>query len=135
MRVLLDTNVLIAAFITHGSCSDLFEHCIRQHEIIASQFILDELESHLRKKFKFPESDIRETMEILNSIAKLVEPAPLNEPACRDADDDMVLATALTANVDCIVTGDKDLTDLKSFQNIPILKPSDFSAFEAGRKE
>ncbi len=58
MRVLLDTNVLIAAFITHGTCSDLFEHCIRQHEIVISQFILDELEGHLRKKFKFPESDI-----------------------------------------------------------------------------
>jgi uncharacterized protein len=135
MRILLETNVLIAAFITRGTCSDLFEHCIRQHEIIISQFILDELEGHLRKKFEFPESDVRETMEILTSAAKLVEPALLTESICRDADDDMVLATALTGNADCIVTGDKDLTDLKSFQQIPILKPSEFSAFEAGRKE
>ncbi len=74
-------------------------------------------------------------MEILTSATKLVEPALLTESICRDADDDMVLATALTGNADCIVTGDKDLTDLKSFQQIPILKPSEFSTFEAGRKE
>lgn len=65
MKVLLDTHVLIAAFITDGTCSDLFEHGIRQHEIITSKLILGELEGHLRKKFKFPESDVRETIEIL----------------------------------------------------------------------
>jgi predicted nucleic acid-binding protein len=74
-------------------------------------------------------------LEILISAAQLVDPAPLTESVCRDANDDMVLATALTGNADCIVTGDKDLTDLKTFQAIPILKPSEFSAFEAGRKE
>jgi putative PIN family toxin of toxin-antitoxin system len=134
MRVLLDTNVLIAAFITHGTCSDLFEHCIRQHEIIASKFILNELEGHLRKKFKFPEADVRETMDILNTTATIIESVPLKEPVCRDADDDMVLATALSGNADCIVSGDKDLTDLKVFQKIPILRPSEFSAFEANKK-
>lgn len=134
MKVLLDTNVLIAAFITHGTCRDLFEHCIRQHEIITSKFILGELEGHLRKKFKFPESDVRETIDILNTTAKSVEPIPLKESVCRDPDDDMVLAAALTAKADCIVSGDKDLTDLKQFEGILILKPSEFLAFEAGRK-
>ena len=135
MKVLLDTNVLIAAFITHGTCSDLFEHCIRQHEILISQFILGELEGHLRKKFKFSENDVREAIGILNTVANIVEPLPLTEPVCRDGDDDMILATALTGNADCIVTGDKDLTDLKTFQNIPILKPAEFSSFESGRKK
>jgi putative PIN family toxin of toxin-antitoxin system len=134
MRVLLDTNVLIAAFITHGTCSDLFEHCIRQHKIIISKFILGELEGHLRKKFKFPEADVQEAMGMLNSASEIVEPAPLKESVCRDPDDDMVLATALSGNVDCLVSGDKDLTEMKAFENIPILKPSEFSAFEASRK-
>ena len=42
MKVVLDTNVLIAAFITKGVCSELLEHCLRRHEIIMSEFILDE---------------------------------------------------------------------------------------------
>ncbi len=134
MKVLLDTNVLIAAFITHGTSSDLFEHCIRQHEIVISKFILDELENHLRKKFKFSEADVRETLDILNTAAKMIEPIPLKTPVCRDPDDDMILATALAGNVECIVSGDKDLTDLKMFENIPILKPSEFSDFEANQK-
>jgi putative PIN family toxin of toxin-antitoxin system len=46
MKVVLDTNVLIAAFITRGSSSDLLEHCIRQHEIVTSEFILDEFRQH-----------------------------------------------------------------------------------------
>ena len=73
-------------------------------------------------------------MEILNLVAKVIETVPLAEPVCRDGDDDIVLATALTGNADCLITGDKDLTDLKTFQNIPILKPSEFSTFEASRK-
>ena len=134
MRVLLDTNVLIAAFITHGTCSDLFEHCIRQHEIVTSKFILNELEGHLRKKFKFPEADIREAMGILTEAAQLVDPNPLDEKVCRDPDDDMVLATAVSGNAACIISGDKDLTDIKTFNGIPILKPSEFSAFEVSKK-
>ncbi len=133
MRVLLDTNVLIAALITHGACSDLFDHCIRQHEIVTSQFILNELEVHLRRKFKFTDSDLRDVMDILNTAAKVTEPLPLKTPVCRDPDDDMILATALSGDVDCIVSGDKDLTELKTFENIPILKPSEFSAFEANK--
>lgn len=133
MRVLLDTNVLIAALITHGACSDLFDHCIRQHEIVTSQFILNELEVHLRRKFKFIDSDLRDVMDILNTAAKVTETLPLKTPVCRDPDDDMILATALSGDVDCIVSGDKDLTELKTFENIPILKPSEFSAFEANK--
>jgi len=128
------TKVLIAAFITHGTCSDLLEHCIRQHEIVTSKFILNELEGHLCRKFKFPDSDVRETMDMLYAVAKVIEPIPLKESVCRDQDDDMVLATALTGKSDCIVTGDKDLTDLKTFQDIPILKPAEFTSFEAGRQ-
>ncbi len=133
MRVLLDTNVLIAALITHGACSDLFDHCIRQHEIVTSQFILNELEVHLRRKFKFTDSDLRDVMDILNTAAKVTKPLPLKTSVCRDPDDDMILATALSGDVDCIVSGDKDLTELKTFENIPILKPSEFSAFEANK--
>jgi len=131
MRVLFDTNVLISAFITHGTCSDLLEHCIRQHQIVVSEFILDEVRGNLRRKFKFPESDVQETLEILHSVAEIVIPEPLKIPVCRDADDDIVLATAIMGQVACVISGDKDLTDLETFQGIPILKPAQFSAFEA----
>ena len=57
----------------------------------------------------------------IHALAEIITPAPLPEPVCRDPDDDEVLALALAASVDCIVSGDLDLLDLHQFQNIPIL--------------
>ena len=53
MKVLLDTNVLIAAFITSGVCSDLLDHCIGQHKAVVSEFILDEFRKHMGGKFRY----------------------------------------------------------------------------------
>lgn len=130
MKVLLDTNVLIAGFITKGVCSDLLEHCLRRHEVVLSEFILDEFKEKLVKKFKYSAQDADSAIQLLRSRVILVKPTPLSQPVCRDADDDMVIASAISGNAICIVTGDKDLLDLKEHQGIPILKPAYFSAFE-----
>jgi len=128
MRVLLDTNVLIAAFIARGTCSDLFEHCARNHILITSKLLLQELGDKLAGKFGYSRQDTRDVMALLRSKMEVVEPAPLNQSVCRDPDDDddVVLAAALVGECDCIVTGDEDLLVLERFQGIPILAPSDF---------
>jgi predicted nucleic acid-binding protein len=51
-------------------------------------------------------------------------------PVCRDPDDDNILAAARTAECVAIVTGDKDLTDLKQYEGVRILTPSEFWEFE-----
>lgn len=126
MRVLLDTNVLIAAFIARGVCSELLEHCIRNHSLISSKLLLRELEEKLADKFKFTHQEIREVAVLLRGKTEIVEPVSLDQPVCRDPDDDVVLATALVGECDCIVTGDKDLLVLERFRQIPILAPADF---------
>ena len=131
MKVLLDTNVLIAAFITKGVCSELLEHCLRRHEIILSEFVLDELRKNLVKKFKYSAEEADSVIRLLRFRVLLFKPISLSQSVCRDADDDMVIATALAGEAVCIVTGDKDLLVLKEHQGIAILKPADFSAFEA----
>jgi putative PIN family toxin of toxin-antitoxin system len=55
MRVVVDTNVLISALIAQGVCSELLEHCSRQHRVIVSDDILRELREHLVGKFKYTE--------------------------------------------------------------------------------
>ena len=57
-------------------------------------------------------------------IVDLVEPIDVPR-IVRDPDDDHVLACALAAKADLIVSGDKDLLDLNTFQNIHILTPAD----------
>jgi len=48
-----NTNVLIAAFITRGVCSDVLEHCVRRHVLVTSEFILNEFCEKLIHKFKY----------------------------------------------------------------------------------
>ena len=39
MRVVLDTNVLFAAFVTHGVCAGLYEECLLQADIVVSDAV------------------------------------------------------------------------------------------------
>jgi len=131
VRVLLDTNVLIAAFISRGACSDLLEHCARAHHVVASEEILHEFRRTLHDKFHTPLREAREAVALLRSRLEIVRPIALSDAACRDPDDDMVLATALAGRCAAIVTGDADLLVLSEWQNIPIIRPRDFWRFEA----
>ncbi|MEX2044550.1 MAG: putative toxin-antitoxin system toxin component, PIN family [Opitutus sp.] len=56
----------------------------------------------------------------------MVKPIPLLVPACRDPDDDLVLATAIAAKARVVVTGDDDLLTLKNHAGIAILYPRQF---------
>ena len=58
-------------------------------------------------------------------LAEIIEPPPLPRPVCRDPDDDKVLALALAAKVAFIVSGDKDLLSLSSFEGVRIVTPAD----------
>jgi predicted nucleic acid-binding protein len=56
----------------------------------------------------------------------MFDPAPMPVPAAlRDPDDVHVLACAAAAQADAIVSGDKDLLDLKTFAGIPIINAAD----------
>jgi putative PIN family toxin of toxin-antitoxin system len=131
MKLVLDTNVLVAAFIAHGNCSELLEHCAVHHEIILSRGILDELQDVLNRKFKFSRDEAHAVVRLLRTRVTLIIPIPLLSPVCRDTDDDEILSTAKTAGCSVIVTGDKDLTVLKQFGEIKIVTPSDFWRFES----
>ena len=55
MRLVLDTNVLLAAFLSRGACHDLLEHVQQQHQIVLSAFIPEEFSAKLSGKFRVPE--------------------------------------------------------------------------------
>lgn len=131
MRLVLDTNVLIAAFIARGSCAELFEHCARHHVLVTSDFILAELREQLVGKFKFSRVEVSEVVMLLLSRMLVVQPANLSARVCRDPDDDEIIATAVAGNCECIITGDKDLLVVKRFSGIEILSPRDFAEYES----
>lgn len=130
MKVVLDTNVLIAALIARGVCADLLEHCMLSHTLVTSDFILDEPRGHLLGKFNHTDKDADQAVGLFKSQMQLVTPRPLDAPACRDSDDDQILGTALAGQAECIITGDKDLLILQQYEGIQIVSPGGFLDFE-----
>ncbi len=134
MKVVLDTNVLIAAFIARGTCHELLEYCVHEHELVTSGFILDEVRQALVKKFHFSRQDAAETVALLSTRMIVVTPEPLPAPVCRDPEDDNIIGTAVAGACECIVTGDKDLLVLKRHRDIDIISPDRFWRHEAKNK-
>jgi putative PIN family toxin of toxin-antitoxin system len=130
MKVFFDTNVLVAAYATHGSCNDLLNHCIVHHIVCLSDFVLKEIENKLLHKIKLTPDETNLIMTFLRKNCVITEETKLFRHISRDHDDDHILAAALYGQVDCIITGDKDLLVLKKIESIPILQPADFWKFE-----
>ena len=126
MRVVLDTNVLIAAFIARGVCADIFERVVDEHELLLSPFILEEFERVMARKFGLNRGRVTRAVELLRRKGGVCEPAPLEIPVCRDPDDDQVLALGLEGKAQVLVTGDDDLLVLGSFEGFPIISPRAF---------
>lgn len=114
MKVCLDTNVLISAFATRGLCADVVRLVLAGHELVVAEVVLEEVQRVLKKKFDLPQQTVREIVAFLKEHT--VQPAPkvTTAPHVRDLDDQWVLESALAAKADVLVTGDKDLLDVKS---------------------
>ena len=128
MKAVFDTNVLLAAFLTEGVCAKLLTRARkRQFILFACPFILREFEHILSKKFSATKQE-RENAQLLiaEAAAGVLHPADIPSGACRDKDDDNVLACALAADADYLVTGDKDLLQMKTFRGIRIIAPRAF---------
>lgn len=125
MIVVLDTNVIVAALVAKGLCHEVVVRALGSGTVVTSAALLDELDGTLRARFMLGPAAIA-FLEQLRLRVQLVVPAPLAAPVSRDADDDVVLATAVAANATAIVTGDLDLLVLQSYRGIEIVTPRDF---------
>ena len=125
MRVVCDTNVLVAGMVADGLCRDLIKRRLLSVEIVTSPALLDELARTLRRKFGTDPAEVP-FLKVYRERATLVRPKALPRPVCRDRDDDKVLATAVAGKADVILTGDDDLLVLGEYNGISILSPRQF---------
>jgi putative PIN family toxin of toxin-antitoxin system len=126
MKVVLDANVLVAAFAARGLCEAVLEHCLAECDLVVSEPLLREVGEKLETKLRLPEATRNELLQFLQAHTTSVEPASVDPDACRDPDDLMVLGTAAAARASYLVTGDKDLFVLESYGTIPIVSPRKF---------
>ena len=119
IKVVLDTNVIIAAFVARGLSNSVFELCLDKFEVITSEFIIKEISKKLIDKIKIPQKRVNEIIDFLKEFCSIVS----YEKICRDQKDDEILALAKNSNSKYIVTGDKDMLVLENFGGIRIINP------------
>ena len=126
MRVFLDTNVLVSAFATRGLCADVFRHVLAEHTLVTGEVVLRELRRVLRQKLKLPLRVVDSIEQFLREYDVTPKPsAPATIPL-HDADDKWVVASALAAKADVLVTGDHEMLNLGPRAPIRILDPRGF---------
>lgn len=127
MRIAPDSSVLIAAHISRaGVCAELLEDLLLHHELVTSEFILDELGRKLVEKFRFPDREAGQVAAFLRRTALVVEPVDLPSDVCRDPTDIPILGTAVGDQCALLISVDRDLLDLQCINEIPIIRPGEY---------
>jgi putative PIN family toxin of toxin-antitoxin system len=122
VRLVFDTNVIVAGLVSEGLCHEVVEMHLLDHTAILSRVLWDELVEKLRNKFDLAADDLP-VLDLYHRHATWVQPRRLDKPVCRDPDDDWVLATAIAGQAEAIVTGDGDLLALGVYEGVAILSP------------
>lgn len=126
MRVLLDTNVIVSAATTRGLGADVFRAVLAAHELVTCPQVLQEVRRILRIKFGVPEQLLAEYLELISLDAILAEPGEVPDLPIQDQDDAEIVAAAISAGAQVLVTGDRDLQGLKSMGKVRIISPRAF---------
>lgn len=137
MRVFLDTNVLVSGFATRGLSADVVRLLLAEHELLTGEVVLEETRRVLTEKFGVPDEKADQIEGLLRR--RHVEPvpdpgSPASDPPTevRDPDDEIVLASAIAAGAEILITGDKDLLDVAdeveslSAESLRIMTPRAF---------
>jgi putative PIN family toxin of toxin-antitoxin system len=129
VKAVVDSSVLISAFLTRaGAAGALLAAGLKGHfEICVSTDILAETARRLygsrklRDRYGYADVEVTRYIERLNVAVHVLTDFPEITPVCCDPNDDHVLAAALAAPAAWLITGDRDLLDLGSYQGVRIL--------------
>ena len=128
MRIAVDTNVLLAAFVARGLCADLLALLIQRHlagtaRVFVSRQVRAEFRRHLKGKFKAAAGEIADALAVVDAFESGAAKAAIDESRVPDPDDAPILAAAVAFEADCFVTGDKALLAMGKAANMSIVSP------------
>ena len=128
-RLVIDTNAFISRLLLPNSTpARAVRKAMESGTLLVSEATLNELADVVsRSKFDVYVT-LEERQQFLRLLARIVEVVPIvyRIRVCRDPKDDRILEVAINGSADFIVTGDRDLLSLESFQKVQILSPADY---------
>ncbi len=127
-RIIIDTNLWISFLITKDftKLDDIIFS--RKGILVFSQELLEEfLAVAKRPKFRrfFSPSDIEDLLETIEEYADFVNVTTTVE-VCRDSKDNFLLSLSVDGKADYLLTGDKDMLDIKTFSITTIITIAEF---------
>jgi predicted nucleic acid-binding protein len=127
--------VIISALATRGLSADVLRLVLAEHELVIGEIVLEEVERGFTKKLRVPPELVAGALSPLRdrhvqSTARASKGSPI-----RDPDDARILATALAAGVDVLVTGDRHFLDARDrIQGITVTDPRGFWEMHRGNR-
>lgn len=141
MRVVLDTNVVVSALVWGGMPFKLLQAATDGDiDLYTSPVLMTELREvlareHLTSRLVRQHASVESAIALYGELAIKASPLAIPRVVIDDPDDDHVLAVAVAANAQLIVSGDKKhLLSIKSYQDISILSPADALGFIEANK-
>lgn len=127
MRIVLDTNVVASGFLWGGVPRQLLQAAREKRlQLFTSTPLLLELTDILgrakfARKLAAAQLSVDQLVERYTLLTTVIHPAVIAPTILDDPDDDQVLACALAAKAEIIVSGDRHLLDLKEYQGVRIV--------------
>jgi putative PIN family toxin of toxin-antitoxin system len=110
-RVVIDTNVFVSGTLWKGIPQRVLQAWAENRfKLVVSSEVVQEYEAVLNKLLDHQPELVNRLVETVRLHAEYVQPAILPNQICRDPDDDVFIATALSGKADYLVSGDKDLS-------------------------
>ena len=131
-RVVLDSVVAVSAFLTKGLTADLVSQCQENVNLYTAEEILQEIryvlleKPHIRNRYTYSSNTVETFINYLRDISMVVTQLPKIRVIERDPKDDMIIACAVAASANYIISRDRDLLDLGNYQQIQIITPKEF---------
>jgi uncharacterized protein len=129
IRVVLDTNVIVSAVLFSGELSKIVTFWQTGKIIpVISKGTFDELITVFKyPKFSLSSNEIKDILENeILAFFEIVESAKEPKSVCRNPDDDKFIGCAISAKAKYVVSGDKDLSELKKYKTVKIITPAEF---------
>lgn len=127
MRIMLDTNVLISSIIFKSKImNELIAAILKDHRLVLSSFVIEELKTVVQRKFEGRAAELDYFLTVL-PFEYVYTPDEMDEDLfeIRDEMDYPVLYSAIVEDVDILITGDKDFSDI-DIEKPEILTPNEF---------
>lgn len=134
MRVVLDSNVLIAAVAARGLCESVLELCLEEHQLMVCPRLLEEVGRILTAKLRVPSAVSEEYVQLLVDNSVEHDPEDVPATACADPDDLFLLGLCEASKADYLVTGEHALLGCGWGGGTEIVTPRSFWEECAGRR-